>query len=146
VLKNDYCEQTEDFAKTRELLVGAETSKKHLEQRVEDLGKQLQGNQEKLSVYEHRPVGRITSASNGQVISDSTREQQLEAELAELRASAKMLEFDLARARENVQQFQAISETNEAALASLSATHEEYKASAEAELSKLKVCTNRFRV
>ncbi|KAJ6452550.1 hypothetical protein C8R47DRAFT_265654 [Mycena vitilis] len=45
----------QEFSKTREALVGAETSKSHLERRVEDLSRQLQGNDEKLAVYERRP-------------------------------------------------------------------------------------------
>jgi nucleoprotein TPR len=105
-----------------------------LEQRLEDLGKQLQGNQEKLAVYEQRP-GMAASTATG----DTGREQQLEAELAELRSSAKMLEVDLARARDNVKQYQSIAENSEAALASLSGTHDEYRAAAEADMAKLKV-------
>jgi nucleoprotein TPR len=47
------------------------------------LTRQLQGNEEKLSVYERRP-----SAANGathNIDQDMSREQQLEAEVAELR-------------------------------------------------------------
>jgi nucleoprotein TPR len=47
--------KSQELAKTRESLVGAEISKKHLEERVEELTRQLQGNQEKLAVYERRP-------------------------------------------------------------------------------------------
>ena len=64
-------------------MVGAETSKKHLEQRVEELNKRLQGNEEKLAVYERRtttPGGSIQSPDHA-----LSREQQLEAEVAELR-------------------------------------------------------------
>lgn len=64
-------------------MVGAETSKKHLEQRVEELNKQLQGNEEKLAVYERR-----TTTVSGSIQSPDhalSREQQLEAEVAELR-------------------------------------------------------------
>jgi hypothetical protein len=50
-----------------------------------------------------------------------------------------MLEVDLNRARQNVQQFQAISATNEEALASLGATHETYKAEAEGAIARLQV-------
>ena len=44
---------TVDLASTRESLIRAETSKKHLEERVDELSRQLRGN-EKLSVYERR--------------------------------------------------------------------------------------------
>jgi len=53
-----------------------------LEEKVEGLTRQLKGNEEKLSVYERRPgpegVAQI-------VDQDASREQQLEAEVAELR-------------------------------------------------------------
>lgn len=71
------------MAKTREALVGAETSKKHLEDRVADLAKQLQGNEEKLAVYERRSSTVNSTATS--IDQDLSREQQLESEVAELR-------------------------------------------------------------
>jgi nucleoprotein TPR len=53
-----------------------------LEEKVEGLTRQLKGNEEKLSVYERRP------GSDGftQIVDQgASREQQLEAEVAELR-------------------------------------------------------------
>lgn len=58
--------------------MGAETSKKHLEERILDLTKQLQGNEEKLSVYERRPALSGTTVTT---IGDADSQ----AELAELR-------------------------------------------------------------
>ncbi len=75
--------QTQELGKTREYLIAAETSKKHLEERVEQLTRQLQGNEEKLAVYERR-AGSITGV-NPRTDEDMSREQQLEAEVAELR-------------------------------------------------------------
>ena len=76
--------QTEQLAQARESLVGAETSKTHLQERVEQLTRQLQGNEEKLAVYERRSGG--TTATITTVPSpDLSREQQLEQEVAELR-------------------------------------------------------------
>jgi nucleoprotein TPR len=73
----------EDLSKTRESLVGAETSRTHLQERVDDLSRHLQGNEEKLSVYERRSsaVGGVNQSAD----KDSSREQQFEAEVAELR-------------------------------------------------------------
>ncbi|KAF6755929.1 hypothetical protein DFP72DRAFT_895626 [Ephemerocybe angulata] len=127
----------EEVSRTRESLVSAETSKKHLEDRLADLTKQLQGNQEKLGVYERRPAtttagGDAAAASD---TSDLSREQQLEQEVAELRGSLKVAEVDLAAARRHVEQFKDISQANEAALSSLSATFDEYKASTENQLA-----------
>ena len=72
----------EELSKARESLVGAETSRTHLQEHVDELSRQLQGNQEKLSVYERRP-----SSVSGvpQSARDSVREHQFESEVAELR-------------------------------------------------------------
>ncbi len=55
------------------------------------------------------------------------------------RSTLKVAEVDLATARNHVQQFQDISQANEAALASLNATHDEFKASTEAQIAKHEV-------
>ncbi|KAJ7432792.1 hypothetical protein B0H11DRAFT_2297225 [Mycena galericulata] len=123
----------QEFSKTREALVGAETSKTHLEQRVEELARQLQGNDEKLAVYERRSsVGGIAQHMD----QDLSREQQLEAEVAELRSALKVTEVDLATARSHVDQFREISQANESALKSLDSTYDEYKASTEAQIAR----------
>lgn len=44
--------------------------------------------------------------------------------------------MDLATARSHVQQFQEISQANESALAMLNASHDEYKASTEAQIAR----------
>ena len=52
--------------------------------------------------------------------------------------------MDLATAKSHVQQFQDISQANEAALANLNATHDEYKTATEAELERRQVCLPLF--
>ncbi|KAG5646523.1 hypothetical protein DXG03_003290 [Asterophora parasitica] len=123
----------QEFSNTRAALVGAETSKKHLGERVEDLTRLLHGNEEKLAVYERR-----SSAVGGVAQSDPdlSREQQLEVEVAELRSALKVAEVDLATARSHVQQFQEISQANEEALSNLNATYDEYKLSTEAQIAR----------
>lgn len=83
----------QEFSKTRESLIEAQTSRKHLEEKVDDLTRQLKGNEEKLSVYERRP------GSTGATLPDqeASREQHLEAEVAELRyfISSNCYRFDL---------------------------------------------------
>ncbi|KAI0693206.1 hypothetical protein BC835DRAFT_1276339 [Cytidiella melzeri] len=133
-LRNRIDKTNEEFAKSRELLAVAETSKKHLDDQVEQLTRQLRGNEEKLAVYERRATG--AAGSTHQMDEDLPREQQLEAEVAELRSALKVAEVDLAAARSHVQQFQEISQANEAALAALNATHDEYTASNEAQIAK----------
>ena len=50
------------LSQARDSLVVAETSKVHLQERVEQLTRQLQGNEEKLSVYERRMTGASGAA------------------------------------------------------------------------------------
>ena len=149
--------QSQELSKARESLVGAETSKKHLEERVDDLSRQLQGQHEKLAVYERRPG--VTGATQPTNV-DMNHEQQLEAEVAELRlvtrlvviplhldshiipcrSALKVAQMHLATARSHVQQFQDISQANETALASLNNTYDEYKSSTEAQMARHEVC------
>jgi hypothetical protein len=52
----------------------------------------------------------------------------------------KVAQVDLAAARSHMQQFQEISQANEAALSALNTTHDQYKADAEAQLARHEVC------
>ncbi|OJA16044.1 hypothetical protein AZE42_05491 [Rhizopogon vesiculosus] len=125
---------TEQLSQARESLVGTETSKVHLQERVDQLTRQLQGNEEKLAVYERRTVGANGAAPATE--QDLPREQQLEQEVAELRSALKVAQVDLAAARSHMQQFQEISQANEAALSALNATHDQYKTETEAQIAK----------
>jgi len=71
------------LSQARDSLVVAETSKVHLQERVEQLTRQLQGNEEKLSVYERRMTGASGAAPVTEQLEDLPREQQLEQEVAE---------------------------------------------------------------
>ncbi|KAF9077487.1 hypothetical protein BDP27DRAFT_1397327 [Rhodocollybia butyracea] len=131
-LQNRLEKSVQELSQTRETLVIAETSKVHLEDRVGDLTKHIKGNEEKLAVYERRGGTRTTVERTN--MSD---EQQLESEVAELRSSLKVAEFDLTQAKARVQQFQSISDANETALREFQTTHDEYKASTDAQIARL---------
>jgi nucleoprotein TPR len=72
------------LSKARENLISAETSKKHFEDRVEELTRQLQGAEEKLSVYDRRGAPATTGVVH-QPDPSLPRDEQLEAEVADLR-------------------------------------------------------------
>ncbi|KAH9974884.1 hypothetical protein BGW80DRAFT_1444514 [Lactifluus volemus] len=133
-LRNTIDNQARDLTEVRMSLAKAETSKTHLEQRVEELSRKSQGDGERLAVYERR-----SSVANGvahhAAAEGGSREDQLEVEVADLRASLKVAEVDLATARSHIQQFKEISQANEEALASLNTTYDEYKSSTEAQLT-----------
>lgn len=63
-----------------------------MEEKVEGLTRQLKGNEEKLSVYERRPG----SDGVAQIVDQgASREQQLEAEVAELRYAHLIVALEL---------------------------------------------------
>lgn len=135
-LRNMIDNQTRDFQEARASLVKAETTKTYLEQRVEELSRKSQSDAEKLSVYERRSLGVNGAGATHRVGAEGgSREEQLEAEVADLRAALKVAEVDLATARNHIQQFKEISQASEEALASLNTTHDEYKSSTEAQLA-----------
>lgn len=75
--------QTQELANTRESLVAAETSQVHLQQRADDLSRQLEASFEKLSVYERRPGATTNTTASS--LEGRSREELLEAEVAELK-------------------------------------------------------------
>ncbi|KAH9953818.1 hypothetical protein BC827DRAFT_1159057 [Russula dissimulans] len=131
---------TRDLHEARTSLVKAETSKTHLEQQVEELSRRLQGDAERLAVYERR-FSAVNGTTHHIGTEGASPERQLEAEVADLRASLKVAEVDLAAARNHIQQFKEISQASEEALASLNTTHDQYKSTTEAQLSASWVCT-----
>ncbi|KXN81784.1 Nucleoprotein TPR [Leucoagaricus sp. SymC.cos] len=132
-LQNRLDKVAEEYSRNRESLLAAEMTKKHLEEKVDDMKKRLQGNEEKLAVYERRTGSFAVPQNTDESLS---REQQLEAEVAELRSAIKVTEHDLANAKEHVHQYQEISKANEEALSNLSNTFDEYKASTEAQAAR----------
>ena len=129
---------------------------------MEEFSRKLQGDAEKLAVYERRSLGGVNGssvASHHVGASGGSREEQLEAEVAELRyvcgsfvlhapsltwvptsAELKVAEVDLQSAHKHIQQFKEISQANEEALASLNTTHDEYKSTTESQLATSWVC------
>ena len=63
----------------------AETDRKHLQERVNDLTKQVRTSEEKLSVHERRTGSTSVGGTVAVSSSDSEDAQQLRSELAELR-------------------------------------------------------------
>jgi len=57
----------------------------------------------------------------------------------DVRSALKVAQVDLAATRSHMQQFQEISQANEAALSALNATHDQYKTETEAQLTKNEV-------
>ncbi|KAI9626105.1 hypothetical protein H4Q26_015850 [Puccinia striiformis f. sp. tritici PST-130] len=113
---------TSEHLTARENLSAASATKGHLETEVTQLQKAVD--------HEGREA---FSGSNDPSL---TKEQRLEIELSELRIELAAAKEECTRAQQNVEQFKSISQSAEAALASLTATHDEYKSSQEAELER----------
>ncbi|KZV68448.1 hypothetical protein PENSPDRAFT_735917 [Peniophora sp. CONT] len=125
-----------DKATTALLKAGEEAAKAtaneaRLTARVEELTRQVSSAEEKLAVFERRGT---TSSS---LPDGASRDAQLEAEVADLRAALKVAEVDLANAREHAETFKSIGRANEEALESLTATHEQYTAATGAQIAQL---------
>ncbi|KIY46697.1 hypothetical protein FISHEDRAFT_46885 [Fistulina hepatica ATCC 64428] len=110
-------------------LAVAQTKQKHLEERVEDLTKQLSGKEEKLAFYERSGPSRAQNNVEG-----SDQASDLEAEIADLRAELKISQMDLETARQRVEEMTELSSANELALTNLNATFDDFRSSSEAEI------------
>ena len=84
--------QIENLSKAREALVEAATSRTHLQERVDNLTKQVQMSEEKLTVYERRGSVITATSTSGAAVTSSpvatngSDPEELRAEIAELRS------------------------------------------------------------
>ncbi|KAI8601052.1 hypothetical protein EDD21DRAFT_292779, partial [Dissophora ornata] len=108
-----------EYQNSREALIAAKTSLEHTNAKVEDLTKQIKSREEQLAIYQPKNTGAQSS--------ESTREEQLQAQLVQLHADLARHQAEADASREHLAQFQAISQTNEDRLAELTATFEEFK-------------------
>ncbi|KAG8906638.1 hypothetical protein FRB99_006426 [Tulasnella sp. 403] len=127
---------TAELGSTREKLLVAQANEKHLTTRIEDLVRSLEGSNEKLSVYERRPTGGVQDISSA---------DDLQREVAELRAALRGAELDIETSKNHAEQFKAISATNEQALADLQATYDQYKVATAAETARLEAEVNNLQ-
>ncbi|KAI9789256.1 MAG: hypothetical protein M1816_006265 [Peltula sp. TS41687] len=94
-------------------LVAAQTTKDHLQTRVNEL------------TVEVRSAG--TSPADGEHERALSREQELSEEVAELKRDLELAQSELRQAKEEVEQFKTISQSSEEELQSLNDTYEQYR-------------------
>lgn len=89
-------------------------------------------------MYENGRRSSISAekANATNALDDGARERELEMELADVRAEMATVKQELSTEKEHVYQFKAISQANEEALASLSATFDAHKADLESKLAE----------
>ncbi|KAF9550513.1 hypothetical protein EC957_000187 [Mortierella hygrophila] len=112
---------TSEYQTSREALIAAKTSLEHTKAKVEDLTKEIKSREEQLAIYQQKPAGADST--------EASREEQLIAQVAQLRGELSRHQAEAASNREHLVQFQAISQTNEDRLAEMTATFEEFKKS-----------------
>ena len=124
---------TEALREAGEEAAKATAEQAWLTSRVEELARSLSSAEEKLTVFERRGVASSTPHEG------ASRDTQLEAEVTDLRAALKVAEVDLANAKEHAEQFKNIGRANEEALESLTATHEQYTSTMNAQIAQFEV-------
>ncbi|SGY80993.1 BQ5605_C009g05432 [Microbotryum silenes-dioicae] len=121
-----------EYATTREKLVEAETSRTHLDLRVQDLQLQVTAREEKLAIYE----GRSAAARAGGEASSLSATEQLEIMLADVRIELEETKAKLERSVVHARELQNIADAQGGALAELQATYDAYKISVDARIAE----------
>ncbi|KAI5302939.1 hypothetical protein KEM56_000199, partial [Ascosphaera pollenicola] len=120
---------------TREELIAAKTTRDHLQSRVDELVVELKSAEERLETLQQKPSATTTSQPEGSATAENnpesgglSREQELSLELAEHKRDLELTRAELAHAKEQVDDFKAISQQSEERLQELSETNEQYRA------------------
>ncbi|KAJ1032581.1 hypothetical protein NDA16_000604 [Ustilago loliicola] len=125
-----------ELSNAREAIAIARTSADHTQLRVEDLTRQLESTKEKLAIYERRDqLSRDPIAFRAQAEVELSREEQLEIELADLKAGRAAAQLQVRKSKLEVEQASAAVAEKEAALSALTQEHDQLKASTSVELA-----------
>ncbi|SPO39742.1 uncharacterized protein PSFLO_05223 [Pseudozyma flocculosa] len=116
-----------ELSNAREALAVARTSADQTQLRVEDLNKQLEITKEKLQIYERREqLARDPVSFQAQPEIQLSREEQLEIELADLKAGRAAAQVECQQARLRVEQSEQVLAEKEAQLEALRKSHDEH--------------------
>lgn len=122
------------LSQVREELVAAQTSRDHLQARVDELHIELKSAEERVELLHPRPAprpGSSTQHADGEdanVEDESlSREQELGIELSELKRDLELAKSELENAKQQAEQFKSISQSSEEELQSINATLDEYR-------------------
>ncbi|SCV74494.1 BQ2448_8135 [Microbotryum intermedium] len=121
-----------EYSTTREKLVEAETSRTHLDLRVQDLQLQVTAREEKLAIYE----GRSAAARAGGGDPSLSATEQLEISLADVRIELEETKAKLERSVVHARELQNIADAQGGALAELQATYDAYKIFVDAQIAE----------
>ncbi|EGE08418.1 filament-forming protein [Trichophyton equinum CBS 127.97] len=105
----------------------------HLQSRVDELSVELKSVEERLAVLQHKPNTSATAPTAGdestEAVPDNqlSREQELAIEVSELKRDLELTKGELEHAKEQAEDFKAISQSTEERLEALSDTNEQYR-------------------
>ncbi|KAE8386899.1 hypothetical protein BDV23DRAFT_137008 [Aspergillus alliaceus] len=117
----------------REELVATKTTRDHLQSRVDELTVELRSAEERLQVMQSRPsvsaapAEASTNTEEGTQETGLTREQELGIQVAELKRDLDLAKGEFEHAKEQVEDYKAISQGAEERLESATETHEQYR-------------------
>jgi nucleoprotein TPR len=117
----------------REELVATKTTRDHLQSRVDELNVELKSAEERLQVIQSRPSISLPSTERPAPMEDATdgsgltREQELLIEISELKRDLDLAKGELAHAKEQVEEYRAISQSTEERMEAEADTHAQYR-------------------
>lgn len=117
----------------REELVATKTTRDHLQARVDELTVELKSAEERLQVVQSRPgisaapAERSTPTEEAADASGLTREQELLIEVSELKRDLDLAKGEVVHAKEQVEEYRAISQSTEERMEAEADTHAQYR-------------------
>lgn len=128
----------------REELVATKTTRDHLQTRVDELTVEFRSAEERLQVLQSKkhsisaaaPAEALAAPEPGAQDSDLTREQELGIQVAELKRDLDLARGELEHAKEQVEDYKAISQSTEERLQSVTETDEQYREETENHLKE----------
>ncbi|KAL1956278.1 hypothetical protein VTO42DRAFT_7451 [Malbranchea cinnamomea] len=120
------------LSSVREELVSTKTTRDHLQARVDELTVELKSAEERLAVVQRKP-GTTAAAGIQEQVSEPaqegelTREQELAVEVSELKRDLELAKSELEHAKNQVDDYKAISQSTEERLQELTDTNEQYR-------------------
>ena len=132
-----YDELNTSYTATKQELVAAQTSRDHLQSRVNELILDLKVVEEKLAVYRDKPAAPVIEEEDNE---GPSAVEELKIEAADLRGQIEIKNRNLDDLKEQINHFRDIAQATEEQLGELHASHDEYKDSMEEEISKREVC------
>ena len=121
------------LAAVREELVAAQTTRDHLQSRVDELTIDLRNAQETLDVYRPRPAPENTQSNPDTEIN---KEQALTLEVTELKHELDLTKKELTETKALIEQFKSISQHAEEELQAMNDTYDQYRTETDAQLEE----------